>query len=199
MLRFYATDGSGEIGEPIEGNHGSLSADWSTAAFERTGEQKRDIWVQDVAGGGEARAVIATPADERHPAVSPDGRLLAYRSDESGQDQIYLTRLPDGTGKWQVSVDGAEYPLWGEKGDRLYFMGRGGVVYAVEVGTEPSLVLGSPRQVVDAAALGVSWWFGWDVAPDDERLLMVQSAHGSGKDVSVSVVENWYEEFRERE
>ena len=198
VIRFYATDGSGEMGTPIEGARGTLSADWSVAVFERSGET-RDVWMQDLAGSGEPHAVVATPADERNPVVSPDGRLLAYRSDESGQMEIYLTRLPDGVGKWQVSIDGAQAAVWGKGGDRLYYSGRSGVLYEVEIATKPNLVLGSPREVVDAARLGVAWWFGWDVAADGERFLMVRSAQGSGNSESVSVVENWYEEFRGRE
>jgi eukaryotic-like serine/threonine-protein kinase len=94
--------------------------------------------------------LYATPADERFPRVSPDGRYVAYLSNQSGRDEVYLARLPAATTQLQVSLAGAEGargPLaWSRQGRALYFLGPGGTLLSVPVVTSPELRIGKPTR-----------------------------------------------------
>jgi eukaryotic-like serine/threonine-protein kinase len=81
-----------------------------------------DIWSVDTAGEKKPVPVIQTPADERNPQVSQDGRWIAYSSNETGRSEIYIKPFPEGPGKIQVSVDGGVFPRWRRDGKVLYFM-----------------------------------------------------------------------------
>jgi len=81
-----------------------------------------DIWTVDLAGDKKPVAILQTTADERNPQVSPDGKWIAYSSNDTGRSEIYVKPFPEGPGKIQVSVDGGGYPRWRRDGKELYFM-----------------------------------------------------------------------------
>ena len=81
-----------------------------------------DIWSVDLAGDKKPIAILQTNADERNPQVSPDGKWLAYSSNETGRSEVYIRPFPEGPGKIQVSVDGGVFPRWRRDGKELYFM-----------------------------------------------------------------------------
>jgi dipeptidyl aminopeptidase/acylaminoacyl peptidase len=81
-----------------------------------------DIWSVDVDGDKKAVPILQTPADERNPQVSADGRWIAYSSNETGRSEIYVKPFPEGPGKIQVSVNGGVFPRWRRDGRELYFM-----------------------------------------------------------------------------
>ena len=114
----------------------------------------------------------ATPADERDPRVSPDGRFVAYFSNQSGRDEVYLARLPGVTGERQLSFQGAldsRGPLaWSRKRPVLYHLGPGGVLQSVPVVTSPALRIGKPTAVPGAPA-NIT---GIEAAPDGRLLLL---------------------------
>lgn len=81
-----------------------------------------DIWSVPLSGDRQPAPVLATLADERSAQVSPDGKWLAYSSNESGRSEIYIKPFPDGAGRIQVSVNGGVYPRWRRDGREIYFM-----------------------------------------------------------------------------
>src|SRR6266511_5771657 len=82
-----------------------------------------DIWsVTTASGEKKPTAVLQTPADERTPQVSPDGKWIAYSSNETGRSEIYIRPFPQGPAKIQVSVNGGVFPRWRRDGKELYFM-----------------------------------------------------------------------------
>jgi Tol biopolymer transport system component len=83
-----------------------------------------DIWSVSTTGAGERKpaAFLQTPADERNPQVSPDGKWIAYSSNETGRSEIYIRPFPEGAGKIQVSVNGGVFPRWRRDGRELYFL-----------------------------------------------------------------------------
>jgi len=133
-------------------------------------------------------ALSATPADERSPRVSPDGRYVAYFSNQSGRQEVYLARLPGATGERQVSLEGAYEGrvalAWSRKRPVLYFLGPGGVLQSVRVVTAPELRLGKPSTVPGAPA-NIS---GIEAAPDG-RLLLLYNDRSTG--APLTLVENW--------
>ncbi len=81
-----------------------------------------DIWSVDTAGEKKPVPILQTPADERNPQISADGKWMAYSSNETGRSEIYIRPFPEGPGKIQVSVNGGVFPRWRRDGKELYFM-----------------------------------------------------------------------------
>jgi eukaryotic-like serine/threonine-protein kinase len=132
--------------------------------------------------------LYATPADERDPRISPDGRYVAYLSNQSGREEVYLARLPGATGERQVSLDGATDSrgglAWSRTRPVLYFLGPGRVLQSVPVVTSPDLRLGKPSAVPGAPAniVGIE-------AASDGRLLLLYNDRATG--APLTLVENW--------
>jgi len=81
-----------------------------------------DIWILPLTGERKPSAFLQSPADERNPQVSPDGKWIAYSSNESGRSEVYIKPFPEGPAKWQISVNGGVFPRWRRDGKQLYFM-----------------------------------------------------------------------------
>jgi serine/threonine protein kinase/Tol biopolymer transport system component len=137
--------------------------------------------------------------DEQDPMVSPDGRWLAYRSNESGRFDVFVRPFPEvnAGGKWQVSTDGGMDPLWSPDGKELFYR-SGNAVMAVSVETSPSFRLGTPKKLFEGS------YSGWDIRPDGRRFLLVKEAESTGKGFTqrgprkINIVLNWTEELKQR-
>lgn len=201
-----------------------------------------DIHSKPASGNGEARALIATPAPESSPAVSPDGRYLlydaatpqtkrdmvyrerradgtlgepvpflktehdegggrfspdgrfvAYRSNESGVDEVYVRDFPAGSRKWQISSDGGNDPHWRADGKEIFYSQRR-YLKAVPIALQPSFTPGAPVELFGRPTLQAQF----DVARDGQRFL-VRERPDNDAPLSIHVVHNWFEEFRGRQ
>jgi len=143
---------------------------------------------------GPAKSVplLATPALESNPRFSPDGRSVAYDSPESGRIEVYITRFPGGEGKWQVSTEGGAEPVWGPRGDRLYFR-SGDALMEAEITTQPTVRTGTPRRLFLAreAGLRLDAETRFDLSPDGRRFIMVRSLPIEGSGPRLVLVEGW--------
>ena len=126
------------------------SPDGSTLAFSvwrpKAGSNF-DVWVLPLSGERKARPFVETKADEVSPVFSPDGKWIAYQSDESGRDEIYAQPFPGPGGKVQISTEGGSRPSWPRNGKDLIFLGPGMKLMASEVQTRPAWDAASPRPV----------------------------------------------------
>jgi Tol biopolymer transport system component len=120
------------------------------------------------------RAVVQTRFNESAPAVSPNGQLLAYVSDESGRNEIYVRRLDGGERHWLVTTDGGTEPLWRRDGKELFFR-RGPNVFAVAVGGGAIPTFGTAVRLFSGSYVGDSRWVHYDISPDGKRFLMVRT------------------------
>ena len=123
----------------------------------------------------EDRAVaplLASPFNESNPAVSPDGAWIAYRSDESGRNEVYVDRFPDLGDRVQVSTGGTS-PLWSPDGTELYYR-AGPAMIAVPVETGASFTAGRPETLFEGPYLD-DLARNYDLAPDG-RFLMIRPA-----------------------
>jgi Tol biopolymer transport system component len=114
------------------------SPDGSTILFNRYDETgSEDLWAFDLTAGGEAkpRAILDSPFRELHGQISPDGRWLAYSSNETGQMQVYVLSWPDLASKSRVSTDGGSQPRWRGDGRELYFLAPDLKLMAASVGS----------------------------------------------------------------
>jgi serine/threonine-protein kinase len=122
------------------------------------------------------QALVEGPGSDIYPAVSPDGRWLAYTSDESGRWEIYLRPFPDaGTAKRQVSTTGGFESRWSHDGRELFYMDNSGRLVAVPVGPGPVPILGAPKPLFPIEPyLRNGGLLSYDVAPDGKRFLMAR-------------------------
>jgi hypothetical protein len=174
------------------------SPDGRWAALEVFGDSGRDIWIAAVDGSDERRPFLATPASETWPRISPNGSYLAYQSNESGRNEIYLQPFPDGGRRWQVSTDGGNWPMWNGDGSELFYV-RGDAVMAVPVVAEETVTLGTPEQLFTRNQSGYPLPFDWpeafDVSTDGQTFLVLQNAADESAKRSIAIVQNWDTEF----
>jgi Tol biopolymer transport system component len=148
------------------------------------------------------------PASALNPEVSPDGRWLAYQSNESGQDEIYVRPFPSvDDGRWLVSTAGGSRPAWARRGRELFYLDRNDLLTAVLVQTTGSTFKAAdPRKLLEtryyagASVRGVPLR-GYDVSLDGQRFLMIKEdtgASATGPQASLVVIENWFEELKQR-
>jgi Tol biopolymer transport system component len=161
--------------------------------------------LSSVAGSTEqstpAQHLFRSRLDDGVPQFSPDGRWLAYASEESGNFEIYVRPFPDSGGKWQVSVDGGTEPQWNHNGRELFYR-TGEKMMAVEIDTRAGFVHGKPKTLFEghyAQSLAAGWVnrANYDVSPDGQRFLMLAPVD-SGRTAPnrIEVVLNWTEELK---
>jgi serine/threonine protein kinase len=150
-----------------------------------------DIWLVPATAERKTTPFLQTPANEGHARISPDGRWLAYGSNESGTPGIYVTRFPAAVGKWPVSPGGGRFPVWRRDGRELFYRAADGTMMAVPIGPGAAefaagtpIALFRPRAAV--SGLGVGTFY--DVAPDGRFLVNVFVERMSPP---ATVVMNW--------
>ncbi len=159
-----------------------------------------DIWVLPLDRNAEPFPFLKTPAGELHPQFSPSpqsGRWIAYTSDESGIEQIYVRRFTGGTAaeaKWQISSNGGRFPRWrGNGSDIVYLAPDGKLMSATIRYTGDAVEAGVPRVLFDAALPSVPFSrYPYDLSPDGQRLLVLNAAPGHLPG-SLTVILNWTE------
>ena len=140
-------------------------------AGEQAGNQ--DIWVQPVDGGA-ARPYVATPARENGARASPDGRWVAYTSNETGRDEVYVQSYPVPGRKTLVSAGGGIHPVWRRDGRELYYWQANQLVAAsLDVGgVDEARVVRERTPLFQAPYPGGPWLTLYDVSPDGTRFIL---------------------------
>jgi Tol biopolymer transport system component len=161
-----------------------IAVDYADAAFSSV----FDIWM--FTPSGESRAFVATPAKEFAAAFSPDGRWVAYQSDQSGRFEVYVEPFPGPGERVAVSVQGGTSPVWHPDGSALYFRQDTAVV-AVSVEATDRFTVSTPRHVLDGPYwLDPTDHVAFDVFPDG-KLLMIDTGQAN----EIHVVLNWVKEL----
>ena len=171
-------------------------ADWSRdgryiveatfASFPKTG---LDVWVLPLFGDKKSYPYASTEFAETYPRLSPDGQWLAYVSDESRRDEVYVGTFPMPGSKWQVSINGGSFPAWSRDGKELYYIAADGKMMAVEIRGGPKFDRGVPKPLFEPVGLGTGEFAPYDVSKDG-RFLMALSVNSSPI-VPMTVVVNW--------
>jgi Tol biopolymer transport system component len=155
-----------------------------------TPKTSADIWLLPTTGDRKPAVFLQTPFHEALARISPDGRWLAYTSNESGKEDVYVTRFPKPGGKWLVSTNGGSFPVWRRDGRELFYFAPDGRLMAVPVdvgvGFSPGapIPLFEPKAAVSTLGLGTFY----DVAPDGRFLLNVLVERTSPP---LNVILNW--------
>ena len=189
----------------------SFTPDGKRLAFhEQTGGTTSwDLWTvpleSEGAGlrGGKPEVFLQSPADERSPAISPDGRWLAYTSDESGTFQVYVRAFPDTGGKWQVSNSDGTYPMWSRTGHELFFETLDNHIMAATYTVKGESFVADKPRVWSAQRLGgaANALKNVDLASDGKRivaLMPVETADGQKTQSHVTFLENFFDELRRK-
>ena len=139
---------------------------------------------------------LATEFNERAAMLSPDGNWLAYVSDWSGQDEVYVRPFPGPGGRRvQVSDQGGREPLWGPDGREVFYR-DGDRVIAVAVETEPSFEIQAREVLFEGAYWGEVDRTSYDIHPDGQRFLMVEELDSRESRQQINIVLNWFEELK---
>ena len=176
---------------------GSWSSDGTTLAFVVIPSDGLDeIWVFQPGRDPEPRPFLNAEARQASPAFSPDGRWLAYTSNRSGQFEIYIQPFPGRGGERQVSTQGGMEPVWAPSGRELFYR-QGDRMMVVDVTTQPSLALGSPRLLFEGAYVSTPWPLtNYDVTPDGRSFVMVKAGEQPLERNHINVVLNWFEDLK---
>jgi serine/threonine-protein kinase len=155
-----------------------------TAIF--PGATGTDVWVVGTAEGGRTGPIVATSASEVAGAFSPDGRWLAYNSDDSGRSEIYVQPYPDGGRRWLVSRGGGSGARWLRSGREIVYWNADRIM-SVAVKTANGFEAAAPRVLFEVPSSVGATSGGWgDVTADGERFLMVKGPEGPGPQIVVA-------------
>ena len=212
-----AADGGGKAEQLVSVPNGwawpfSLSSDGSTLLFGQvsTGTGNYDIGMLSMTSDDHTpKLLLQDKYNEKDPMISPDGRWLAYMSNESGQYEIFVRPFPDvdSGGKMQVSRNGGNNPLWSSDGRELFYRNEDAIMI-VPVEMEPTFRLGNPEVLFEGLYFQSSFSSGaitsWDIAQDGKRFLMMREVEATEENSTqrdprkIIVVTNWFEELKER-
>jgi eukaryotic-like serine/threonine-protein kinase len=177
----------------------SWSADGQLLAFNEINPTTGiDVWVLRMSDR-KAQPFLRTPFNESAPRFSPDGRWLAYVSDESGRYEVYVQPYPGPGGKWQISTEGGTEPAWNPNGRELFYR-SGDKMMAVDIATQPGFAAGKPRLLFERHYQPTPVTFpDYDVSPDGQRFLMLKPSESTvAAPTQINVVLNWFEELKRR-
>jgi eukaryotic-like serine/threonine-protein kinase len=195
-IHVMAADGAGEEREVVKFNKGqwgavflAVSPDLKYLAYVMF-DAASDMTIYTVALSGDHKPqpFFHSHARESAPRFSPDGKWLAYESNHSGRNEVYISPFPEGGAQYQVSTSGGERPTWRHDGKEIYYR-EGLVIMAVEVNTKASLVeLGPPKTLFELASGNLSGRY-YDIGPDGRFLANTSPLIARAQ--SFSLLVNW--------
>ncbi len=194
------TSGAGDAELLLDSNESIGPFDWSTDGrfiiyFRGS---TRDIHVLPMFGDRRPFSFLETEFDEYQAKLSPNGRWIAYASDESGKNEIYVRGFPSAAGKWQVSIEGGVQPRWSGDGKELFYIAPGQRLMAVAVKGETELEIGTPTTLFETRMWSPTTIAGvraqYDVADNGQRFLFNWRDRPATS--QIHIVLNWFDELK---
>jgi eukaryotic-like serine/threonine-protein kinase len=156
----------------------------------------QDIWALRSDGDRTPIPILQTQFAEGAPAFSPDGRWLAYVSNETGRNEIYIRPFTGPGEKLTVSTEGGNEPYWPPRSRELFYR-TGDAVMAVEIATSPTLTVGKPRLLFEKPyERSQAFWPNYTATADGQRFVMIKRIDRGETPAQINVVVNWFEELR---
>lgn len=159
-----------------------------------------DLHVLPMERSYRSKPLLQERAVQGSPTISPDGRWIAYRSNETGRYEIYVRPFPNvDEGKWQITTNGGSRPLWGPSGRELFYQTRDSMM-VIPIETEPTFTYGTPQLLFSGSYTPAAGAVpNFDIFPDGQRFLMIKDVEEpverSARD-EITVVLNWFEELK---
>jgi serine/threonine protein kinase len=174
----------------------SWSNDGQTLLFSRYGRTPSGIWALSMSGEHQAKSLMQSGTfDLAFARFSPNGRLIAYTSTESGKPEIYVQTFPP-AGKWQVSNGGGAFPLWRSDGKELFYVTIEGKVISAKIGSENPFQSDVPQQLFQTPIKpGLGWPYA--VTPDGGRFLINAPAEPNNP-APMTLVINWVASMKQK-
>jgi Tol biopolymer transport system component len=204
-IHVKSADGTGEAKLVFGSELNDYASDWSTDGRYALADQHSPttqfpthvlLLGRKDDGRFEGSPLFATEYVEKAAKLSPDGRYVAYVSDESGVFELYVQRFPDGGEKLQISVRGGRQPRWSRDGAELFFV-EDDALMVVQVEHGERLSVSAPEMLFRSAAFGTSPHAHYDVSSDGRRFILAE--YTDRNPTRIRVVQNWYEEFKDQE
>jgi Tol biopolymer transport system component len=203
-LFWKSADGSGSAERLTTSEYAQQPYSWSSDGTLLFFQQSRDpdtgwdIWMLPFVEDGKAGSpepFLKTPSDELQPALSPDGRWIAYVSNASGRNEIYVTAFPGPGAKLMISTHGGVHPVWAPTGRELFYRHEDRMM-VTDIDTQPELHPGIPWLLFEGS-YQPEQIFGrnYDVSSDGQRFVMLKRPEESALH-QINVVLNWFEELK---
>jgi len=192
-LNSLRADGSGEPTPIMTKTITGAPFDWSPDGKYFVYEDQSDVWLLDLAKRS-AAPLLRTPGRKFNMKISPNGRYIAYTSDVSGREEIYVQPFPEGEGRWLISTNGGTLPRWGRRGNELFYV-EGMSLMSVTVQFRAVFAAGRLRVVFNCEESGVALYSfssrisAYDAAPDGTQFVAVRRVPGPPD--AITFVENW--------
>ena len=137
---------------------------------------------------------------EYYGNISPNGKFIAYSTNEAGRFEVFINTYPDLTGKWQVSTEGGLVPRWSGDGKELYYYTYQNKMVSVAIQTQPVFSLGRSIELFDLTQMynPLIGTANYGISPDDQRFLMMRNTNSSSSATAFNVILNWVEELESR-
>ena len=204
-LAMRRADGGGEevllSSEPGNENGHYWSPDGANLAYLFSGGAFEVYYRERQADGGMGEQIpfLTTKFAERNGPFSLDGRWVLYSSDEPGEFEVYICRFPEGDRRTEVSVGGGTQPRWRGDGKEVFFV-RGETLMAVPISLDETAQIGDQVELFEHSGLRHGGTVAqYDVAADGQRFVVRDYVSADQEPPAIHIVENWYEEFRDRE
>jgi dipeptidyl aminopeptidase/acylaminoacyl peptidase len=193
-IRWTTADGTSEVKNLLSSQFPVFPAAWSPEGNQLVFQEDSSLFVADVGDGGSRTAFLETDFSEQQATLSHSGKWLAYVSDRSGSEEVYVRPFPGPGAEQVISRGGGSEPVWGPDDSELFFRESLSLMVA-SLQSEPFQVLS--REVVFADQ---RFWRGayrahYDIHPDGQRFLMMNMQGSEGTRPKINVVLNWFEEL----
>lgn len=189
-----SASGAGQEDLLLQTKNLKVATDWvaggqSLLYFEVDPKTKSDLWLLALQGQRKPTPLLRTESNEGQGAVAPDGKWIAYDSDQSGRNEIYVQPYPAMGAKWQVSKDGGHGSRWRRDGKELYWLDEDGTLMAAEVSLGPAFQSRMPQPLFET---GITHPFErYAVSADGKRFLVPVPLEHREENRSATVVVNW--------
>jgi len=205
----------GIMGKPIDGSSAeqlvfaadvpfyalSASPDGKQLILNRQGgSTEGDILALNLNDKQQTSALFETDLFEFGGTISPNGKYLAYTTNETERFEVFINTYPDLKGKWQVSAEGGSGPTWSRDGRELFYDTPQYQMMSVTIRTDPVFSIGKSRELFDISRMFLPNRpiANWDVAPDGQRFIMVRNASFNPNITAFNIILNWTSELENR-